>query len=140
MNQDEFDKSIQDLSIKDLKKNLNQTNEQLLEALKDRFTQNLLTSMIFFLFNHICFSDGDGFTKEESLGNKFFSYWLENMRKQSKKEMLEVNKKLKDEKMHYLSAISNFSLPTTEDYQSIYDKALIETKVFFQKNTKIIRQ
>jgi hypothetical protein len=59
------------------------------------------------------------------------------MRKQSKKEMLEVNKKLKDEKMHYLSAISNFSLPTTEDYQSIYDKALIDTKEFFQKNTKI---
>ena len=59
------------------------------------------------------------------------------MRKQSKKEMLEVNKKLKDEKMNYLSAIANFSLPTTEDYQSIYDKALVDTKEFFEKNTKI---
>ena len=59
------------------------------------------------------------------------------MRKQSKKEMLEVNKKLKDEKMNYLSAISNFSLPTTEDYQYIYNKALLDVKEMFEKNTKI---
>lgn len=137
MDKGDFENYIEDLSIEDLKKNLDQTNQDLFLALKERFTQNLLTSMIFFLFNHVCSPHSNTFSKEDSLSNKFFLYWFENMRKQSKKEMLEVNKKLKDEKMHYLSAISNFSLPTTEDYQSIYDKALIDTKEFFQKNTKI---
>lgn len=137
MDKGDFENYIEDLSIEDLKKNLDQTNQDLFLALKERFTQNLLTSMIFFLFNHVCGSHSDRFAKEDSISNKFFLYWFENMRKQSKKEMLEVNKKLKDEKMHYLGAISNFSLPTTEDYQSIYDKALIDTKEFFQKNTKI---
>lgn len=137
MDKGDFENYIEDLSIEDLKKNLDQTNQDLFLALRERFTQNLLTSMIFFLFNQICGSSSDGFAKEDLLGNKFFLHWFESMRKQSKKEMLEVNKKLKDEKMHYLCAISNFSLPTTEDYQSIYDKALIDTKEFFQKNAKI---
>jgi site-specific DNA-adenine methylase len=136
MNQDDFDNLIEDLSTEDLKKNLNQTNKELLNTLRERFTQNLLTSMIFFMFNSICKSEYEGFSNKESVNNQFFSYWFENIRKESKKEILEVNKKLKDEKMQYLSEISNFSLPTTEDYQSIYNKALLETKEFFQKNTK----
>lgn len=137
MEEENEDSSIYDISIDDLKKNLNKTNEDLLVTLKERFTQNLLTSMIFFIFNEICTKGFGEFHEKDSTANKFFSYWLENMRKQSKKEMLEVNKKLKDEKMNYLSAISNFSLPTTEDYQHIYDKALLDTKKMFEKNTKI---
>ena len=137
MNEDDQNTYIQDLSIEDLKKNLDRTNEELLVSLRERFSQNLLTSMIFFMFNQICQKYSNGPHSQDSASDKFFSYWLENMRKQSKKEMLEVNKKLKDEKINYLSAISNFSLPTTEDYQAIYDKALLDTKQMFEKNTKI---
>jgi|LauGreDrversion4_2_1035121.scaffolds.fasta_scaffold19984_6 hypothetical protein len=137
MGEENEDSSIYDISIDDLKKNLNKTNEDLLISLRERFTQNLLTSMIFFIFNEICRKESSDLYEKDSIANKFFSYWFENMRKQSKKEMLEVNKKLKDEKMNYLSAISNFSLPTTEDYQAIYNKALLDAKEMFEKNTKI---
>jgi hypothetical protein len=48
MDEEDPENYIEDLSIEDLKKNLNQTNQDLFLALKERFTQNLLTSMIFF--------------------------------------------------------------------------------------------
>jgi hypothetical protein len=137
MDEEDLDSSIHDISIDDLKKNLNKTNEDLLISLRERFTQNLLTSMIFFIFNQVCRREPDDFRTKNSMANDFFSYWFESIKKQSKKEMLEVNKKLKDEKMNYLSAISNFSLPTTEDYQYIYNKALLDVKEMFEKNTKI---
>lgn len=136
MNENDPNSYIQDLSINDLKNNLVKTNEELLKSLKERFTQNLLTSMIFFMFNHFCKNSPNFDTEGESISNKFFSYWFKNMRKQLRKEMLEVNKKLKDEKMNYLSAIANYTLPTTEDYQTIYDTALLYTKEMFEKNTK----
>ena len=49
--------------------------------------------------------------------------------------MLEINDQLKTEKMNFLSAISNFSLPSTEDYQYIYDIAINDIKNLFEKNT-----
>ena len=72
MEHDEFNHYIQDLSIEDLKKNLHQTNEHLLEALRERFTQNLLTSMIFFIFNHICASEVDNFAKKRIARKQIF--------------------------------------------------------------------
>jgi len=137
MDEEDLDSSIHDISIEDLKKNLNKTNEDLLISLRERFTQNLLTSMIFFIFNQVCKREPSDLYDKNSMTSNFFSYWFESIKKQSKKEMLEVNKKLKDEKMNYLSAISNFSLPTTEDYQHIYNKALSDVKEMFEKNTKI---
>ena len=52
MNEDDQNTYIQDLSIEDLKKNLDRTNEELLVSLRERFSQNLLTSMIFFMFKY----------------------------------------------------------------------------------------
>ena len=43
-----------DLSIEELKKNLYEGNEILFENLKSRFTQELLASMVFFIFNEVC--------------------------------------------------------------------------------------
>jgi len=134
--------NIQDLSIEDLKKNLNETNKELLDSLKIRFTQNLLNSMVFFVFNHICETrqakDGDGIDlNEKSISGMFFSHWFKTMEKQLKKEMLTLNDKLKNERLNYLNAISSFSLPSTEDYQLLYNKALIDTKKFFEDNTRI---
>lgn len=134
--------SISDLSIEDLKKNLEVSNEQLLQSLKDRFTQNLLNSMIFFTFNQFCkerekSNNEFGNQVDKSISDIFFSHWFSSMKKQSKKEMLDVNRKLKNEKLNYLSAISDFSLPSTEDYQLIYNEALQDIKNFFEKNTKI---
>jgi hypothetical protein len=133
--------SISDLSIEDLKKNLEVSNEQLLQSLKDRFTQNLLNSMIFFTFNQFCkerekSNNEFGNQVDKSISDIFFSHWFSSMKKQSKKEMLDVNRKLKNEKLNYLSAISDFSLPSTEDYQLIYNEALQDIKNFFEKNTK----
>jgi len=134
--------SISDLSIEDLKKNLEVSNEQLLQSLKDRFTQNLLNSMIFFTFNQFCkerekSNNEFGNQVDKPISDIFFSHWFSSMKKQSKKEMLDVNRKLKNEKLNYLSAISDFSLPSTEDYQLIYNEALQDIKNFFEKNTKI---
>ena len=134
--------NMQDLSIEDLKKNLNETNKELLDSLKIRFTQNLLNSMIFFIFNQICETkqtkDRDvADVNEKSMSNIFFSHWFKSMEKQLKKEMLTLNGKLKNERLNYLNAISSFSLPSTEDYQLLYNKALTDTKKFFEDNTRI---
>ena len=138
---DDNDFSISDLSVEDLKKNLEANNKQLLQSLKERFTQNLLNSMVFFTFNQFCKErekSNNEFSNQadKSTSDIFFSHWFSSMQKQSKKEMLDVNRKLKDEKLNYLSAISDFSLPSTEDYQLIYNEALQDIKIFFEKNTK----
>jgi hypothetical protein len=129
-----------DLSVEDLKQNLNETNLALLENLKNRFTQDLLANMIFFVFNEICRErDQDGLefssSKNQPLAKTFFSTWYKHTQRQSKKEILEINNQLKIDKMNFLSAISNFSLPSTEDYQLIYNKALSDIQKTFEKNT-----
>jgi len=131
-----------DLSIEQLKQNLYESNELLFENLKSRFTQELLASMIFFVFNETC-KNKDKYIADGSLLNQnnnstakiFFSAWLNHIKKQSKKEILEINNQLKTEKMNFLSAISNFSLPSTEDYQHIYDTAISDIQNLFEKNT-----
>jgi hypothetical protein len=134
--------SANDLSIEDLKRNLQDTNLALLDNLKNRFTQDLLASMIFFVFNEVCRNrdqkSSEFFDENDtSFAKTFFSTWYKHTKKQSKKEILEINKQLKSEKMNFLSAISNFSLPSTEDYQSIYDKALLDIQKLFEKNTTL---
>ena len=98
--------------------------------------------MIFFTFNQFCkerekSNNEFGNQVDKPISDIFFSHWFSSMKKQSKKEMLDVNRKLKNEKLNYLSAISDFSLPSTEDYQLIYNEALQDIKNFFEKNTKI---
>jgi len=43
---------------------------------------------------------------------------------------------MKSGQLEYLGAISGYTLPSTEDYQAIYNQALKETKKMFDKNTK----
>jgi hypothetical protein len=127
-----------DFSVEDLKRNLDETNLALLETLKNRYMQELIGSMVFFIFNEICQNknpESDTQTKENSIAKMFFSSWLNSVKKRAKKEILEINNKLKDNKMNFLGAISNYSLPSTEDYQDIYNKALLEVQKVFQKNT-----
>ena len=94
--------------------------------------------MVFFIFNEICRQREDEFDKNSSISKKFFEAWKDHTKKRAKKEILEINKKLKtDPQMNFLGAISNFSLPSTEDYQYIYDKALNEVQNIFEKNTEI---
>jgi hypothetical protein len=140
--EDNINFSANDLSIEDLKQNLKDSNLDLFYNLKNRFTQDLLANMIFFVFNEVCknrdqnsseFSDKNN----EPFAKAFFSTWHNHTKKQSKKELLEINNQLKSEKMNFLSAISNFSLPTTEDYQLIYNKALSDIQKTFEKNTTI---
>jgi hypothetical protein len=129
-----------DFSVEDLKRNLNETNLVLLETLKGRYMQELIGSMVFFIFNEICqnkVQNEDTINKDNTVAKIFFSSWLDNAKKRSKKEILEINNKLKDNKMNFLGAISNYSLPSTEDYQEIYNKALSEVQKVFQKNTEI---
>ena len=142
-NEDSVDQNLSanDFSIEGLKKNLIQTNEALLENLKNRYMQELLGSMIFFVFNEVCQNKNDNPTSEVDKKNQtadmFLSFWSKSVRKKAKKEMLDINNKLKDSKMNFLGAISNFSLPSTEDYQLIYNQAITEIEKIFQKNTKI---
>jgi hypothetical protein len=129
-----------DFSVEDLKRNLNETNLVLLETLKGRYMQELIGSMVFFIFNEICqnkVQNEDTINKDNTVAKIFFSSWLDNAKKRSKKEILEINNKLKDSKMNFLGAISNYSLPSTEDYQEIYNKALSEVQKVFQKNTEV---
>jgi hypothetical protein len=142
MREEEFnEENIQsnDFSVEDLKRNLDESNLSLLESLKHRYIQELIGSMVFFMFNEICQSkaaDNDVIDKnEKTIADIFFSSWLKETKKSAKKEILEINNKLKNNNMNFLSAISNYSLPSTEDYQSIYNKALLETQKVFQKNT-----
>lgn len=131
----------EDFSIERLKENLVETNHILLENLKKRYMEELLGSMIFFVFNEICQMKNNQFDNEEHKSNKiaenFISIWSKSVKKQSKKEMLDINDKLKYPKMNFLGAISNFSLPSTEDYQLIYNQAITEIEKIFLNNTKV---
>jgi len=138
--EDDINFRANDLSIEDLKQNLQDSNRILFDDLKNRFTQDLLASMIFFVFNEACRNRDQNLSEFDDGGSTpfaktFFSTWHKHAKKQSKKEILEINNQLKNEKMNFLSAISNFSLPSTEDYQSIYDKALLDIQKLFEKNT-----
>jgi len=133
--------SANDFSIENLKENLIETNQQLLENLKKRYMEELLGSMIFFVFNEVCQTRNKEFSNSESKTNEiaenFISFWSKSVKKQAKKEMLDINNKLKNNKMNFLGAISNFSLPSTEDYQLIYNQAVSEIEKVFRKNTKV---
>jgi hypothetical protein len=133
------DYSANDLTISDLKRNLDETNAALLDNLKNRFTQDLLANMVFTVFNEMCRHNSDiSLDKgKNTIAKSFFSSWRNKINKQSKKEILAINNQLKNKKINFLSAISNFSLPSTEDYQSIYNRAISDIEQIFEKNTFI---
>lgn len=114
---------LDDVNVNNLVENIKSSNEAVLEQLKLRFSQDLIANMVFFMFNSFC-AEKDGDTINESMKDFFLKNWKKNINKQIKVEMLEINKKFKDEKMNYLGAISNYSMPSTEDYQEIYNKAV----------------
>lgn len=114
---------LEDINVNHLVENIKISNETVLEQLKVRFSQDLIANMVFFMFEAFC-SERENSTTEESMKDFFIRNWKKNINKQIKVEMLEINKKFKDEKMNYLGAISSYSMPSTEDYQEIYNKAV----------------
>lgn len=132
-----------DVSLADLIKSSGETNSNVLEGLKARFSNDLILSMLFFLFNTWAANqreneDSDTLNPEHEKdpAKRFFDFWYKATKKQIKKEILEINKKMKNGQLGYLGAISGYTLPSTEDYQAIYNQALKETKKMFDKNTK----
>lgn len=132
---------MSDLNIKDVKSSVEENNETLVVNLTNRFSQDLIASMMFFVFNAVCQhidsnSDSDILNeKNNNSANRFFKEWSKAAKKQIKKEIYEINKKLNKGSLSYLGAISSFSLPSTEDYQNIYNKALKNVGELFQNNT-----
>jgi hypothetical protein len=131
---------MSDLRIKDVKESVEESNKELAESLTNRFSQDLIASMVFFVFNAVCHNidisnNYDVIDEEERCADKFFKEWSKAAKKQIKKELFEINKNLKTGTMAYLGAISSFSLPSTEDYQNIYNKALRNTEHLFRQNT-----
>jgi hypothetical protein len=132
---------MSDLNIKDVKSSVEEANESLAYELTNRFSQDLINSMIFFVFNSVCsnidqYNNSDVLdSDEEKCAKKFFKEWSKAAKKQIKREVFEINKKLSQGKMSYLGAISSFSLPSTEDYQKIYNTALKNVGEMFNKNT-----
>lgn len=114
---------LEDVNVNNLVENIKISNEAILEQLKARFSQDLIANMVFFMFNAFC-AEKQSATPTESMEDYFLRNWKKNINKQIRSEMLEINKKFKDEKMNYLGAISNYSMPSTEDYQEIYNKAI----------------
>ena len=124
---------LEDINVNNLVENIKNSNEAVLEQLKARFSQDIIANMVFFMFNAFCSERNNG-TLDESTSEYFLKNWKKNINKQIKVEMLEVNKKFKDEKMNYLSAISNYSMPSTEDYQDLYNKAVKFVSDIYTKN------
>jgi hypothetical protein len=128
-----------DISIKELANSIKNNNEQVLENLRLRFQNELMFNIIFFLFNNWANSqrsEFDSSLEEDDPAQRFFNAWYHETKKRVKKEMLEVNKNLTSNTFEYLNAISSNSLPSTEDYQLIYNTALSDIKKMFSKNTK----
>ena len=129
-----------DVSLEELVKSSSDNNSNLVESLKSRFSNDLILNMIFFLFNtwaHHQKESGFGDTLDRKTeSEKFFDFWYKETKKQVKKELLEINNKMKTGQLEYLGAISKYSLPSTEDYQCIYNEALKETREMFERNTK----
>lgn len=119
-------------SISGLKETLEIQVDQLAEALSERYIRDLTMSMIFYMFSNMSRQIKE--ISGENVKEKFISQWKKNIKKQAKKELLSINDKLKSEKMNFLGAISDFSIPSTEDYQKIYDYAINETCDLFNKN------
>lgn len=140
MNNEENSLPNFDVLLTDLIKSSGETNSNVLESLKARFSNDLILSMLFFLFNTWATNqreNSDTLEQDESdPAKKFFDFWYKATKKQIKKEILEINKKMKTGQLEYLGAISGYTLPSTEDYQVIYNQALKETKKMFEKNTK----
>jgi hypothetical protein len=124
---------MENFSIHELREDLSEQVEALRESLVERYVRDLIITMVFTMF-------ADFFARQrgengKNLKEEFISEWRKNIKKQSKKELLSINSKLKSNKMNFLGAISDFTLPSTEDYQKMYDSAISEVESFFKKNT-----
>lgn len=130
-------------SISEIKDDLEKSNEELLYSLGERFLEDLITNMVFYLFQSVTMMQSQMPQQEQdtqikeienSAAKIFIQAWRKKIKKSSKKELLEINNSLKSEKMHFLNAISNFSMTSTEEYQSIYDEALGTVQKIFEDN------
>ena len=71
--EDDINFRANDLSIEDLKQNLQDSNRILFDDLKNRFTQDLLASMIFFVFNEACRNRDQNLSEFDNGGNTPFA-------------------------------------------------------------------
>ena len=141
-----------DPTIKNIKQEIESSNLQLVNDLTNRFLIDLQLNMLFHIFNYVCreidqdMIDGSatdsflkGYHHEDENTSKharnFFNHWLAATKKEIKKEVYEINNKLKNKELSFIGAISSFSLPSTEDYQRIYNEAFKNVKKFYEKGT-----
>ena len=139
-----------DPTIKNIKTEIESSNENLVAGLTNRFLVDLQLNMLFHIFNYVCHQidqDNEEYdlntslldsesAHERSHANKFFYHWVNATKKEIKKEVKEINNKLKNKQLSFLGAISSFSLPSTEDYQQVYNQAFKNVKNFYEKGTK----
>jgi hypothetical protein len=130
-------------SIAQIKDDLKKSNEELLYSLEERFLEDLVTNMVFYLFQSVSMMQSQMPQREQepemqkienSAAKTFIETWKKKIKKSSKKELLEINNSLKSETLHFLNAISDFSIASTEEYQSIYDEALKTVQRIFEEN------
>lgn len=125
---------ITGISTKALQDTAESRQEELSKDLKERFIKDISFNMVFYCFSvldkYFTASSGDS---ETSLINNFKKGWTEGTKNQISKEISQINESLRANKHgKFAQAICNYSLPSTEEVNMTYNKAIAEALGFFE--------
>jgi len=132
-----------DIPKADLVNHLKKSAEEMADTLRDRFSRDLMFNMTFFLFNLMSKKmvesvESKTTGKTSTLAEHFINTWESETKKQIAPELKDMNDQLNSNKHTALmQAMCDYELPSTEDFQKIYSKAIADTVAMFKRNTKL---
>lgn len=113
---------------------LNNSEEKFKDRILNGMKENLILSIISFLWNHALDSNSLSEADKEKMQKDFINFWKKNIHEITQDQIKEINKILNEGNIDMLNIITgNKQIADVEDYQDIINNSIKETELIFWK-------
>lgn len=108
--------------------------EKFKERIMHGMKENLILSIISFLWNYILNNSSDPLQDKSKIEKDFINFWKENITSITQEQISSINQILNNENIDMINIITdNKNVADIEDYQQIINESIKETESIFWK-------
>jgi hypothetical protein len=118
----------------DNNENTNIVEEKFKERIFNGMKENLILSIISFLWNYILDNSSTSESEKNKMQKDFITFWKKNIHEITQEQIKEINKILNEGNIDMLNIITGSKqIADVEDYQNIINHSIKETELIFWK-------
>lgn len=112
----------------------NFAEEKFKERIFNGMKENLILSLISFIFNHVLDSVSPDKKERDSMEKDFINFWKKNISEITQEQIKQINNILNEGNVDMLNIIAGKNkIADVEDYQNIINSSIKETEAIFWK-------